>query len=94
MDKIFKSMADFIGSREAEQCRSHHQKMEKKFKSFYKILKNLRYEFYSLPDPEYVKRDLQNNNIMEFDPLIAQEKLDDENEFEVDNSKEEMHGDY
>ena len=27
MDKIFKVMADFIGSREAEQCRSHHQKM-------------------------------------------------------------------
>jgi hypothetical protein len=27
MDKIFKSMADFIGTRAADQCRSHHQKM-------------------------------------------------------------------
>ena len=81
MDKIFKSMADFIGSREAEQCRSHHQKMEKKFKSFYKILKNLRFEFYSLADPEYVRRDFENNNITEYDPLIPQEKLEDENEF-------------
>ena len=27
MDKIFKSMAVFVGTREAEQCRSHHQKM-------------------------------------------------------------------
>lgn len=57
MDKIFKSMADFIGSREAEQCRSHHQKMEKKFKSFYKILKNLRLDFYMSADPSYVKSD-------------------------------------
>ena len=27
MDKIFKTMAVFVGTREAEQCRSHHQKM-------------------------------------------------------------------
>lgn len=27
MDKIFKSMEKFIATREAEQCRSHHQKM-------------------------------------------------------------------
>jgi hypothetical protein len=27
MDKIFKTMADFLGSRAADQCRSHHQKM-------------------------------------------------------------------
>ena len=26
-DKIFKSMANFIRTREAQQCRSHHQKM-------------------------------------------------------------------
>lgn len=27
MDKIFKTMEKFVSSREAEQCRSHHQKM-------------------------------------------------------------------
>jgi hypothetical protein len=26
MDKIFKSMEIFVGTRQAEQCRSHHQK--------------------------------------------------------------------
>ena len=29
-DKIFKEMAKFIKTRAADQCRSHHQKMEKK----------------------------------------------------------------
>lgn len=42
MDKIFKTMSDFIGTREAEQCRSHHQKMEKKHHTFYRILAHLR----------------------------------------------------
>lgn len=46
LDKIFKSMSTFIGTREAEQCRSHHQKMEKKFHSFSKILMHLRHEHY------------------------------------------------
>lgn len=46
LDKIFKSMSTFIGTREAEQCRSHHQKMEKKFHSFSKILLHLRREHY------------------------------------------------
>lgn len=27
MDKIFKLMEIFLGTRQAEQCRSHHQKM-------------------------------------------------------------------
>ena len=81
MDKIFKTMADFIGSREAEQCRSHHQKMEKKFKTFYKILKSLRLQFYSLADADYVKRDFQNNRINQYDPLVPEDKLDDDNEF-------------
>lgn len=27
LDKIFKTMELFIETREAEQCRSHHQKM-------------------------------------------------------------------
>jgi hypothetical protein len=42
LDKIFKTMANFIGSREAEQCRSHHQKMEKKYHSFPNITLYLR----------------------------------------------------
>ena len=51
MDKIFKTMANFIGSREAEQCRSHHQKMEKKYHSFSKILINLRKQHYNTQEP-------------------------------------------
>jgi hypothetical protein len=47
MDKIFKSMAAFVGSREAEQCRSHHQKMEKKFShAICPILLHLRHHHY------------------------------------------------
>jgi hypothetical protein len=42
LDKIFKTMSKFISTREAEQCRSHHQKMEKKFSSFSRILLHLR----------------------------------------------------
>lgn len=37
-DKIFRSMASYIGTRAPDQCRSHHQKMEKKYGSFQKIL--------------------------------------------------------
>ncbi len=37
-DKIFKKMALFIGTRAADQCRSHHQKCEKKFGSLQGIL--------------------------------------------------------
>jgi len=46
-DKIFKTMELFIGTRQAEQCRSHHQKMEKKYHSFYQILVKLRMDFYA-----------------------------------------------
>jgi hypothetical protein len=31
-------MANFLETRAADQCRSHHQKMEKKYKSFDVIL--------------------------------------------------------
>ncbi len=40
--KIFKLMAGFIGTRAPDQCRSHHQKMEKKHGSFHGILRSLR----------------------------------------------------
>ena len=46
MDRIFTLMAKFVSTREAEQCRSHHQKMEKKHKTFAKILLNLRLSHY------------------------------------------------
>lgn len=42
MDKIFKTMEIFVGTRQAEQCRSHHQKMEKKYFNFATIIANLR----------------------------------------------------
>jgi hypothetical protein len=35
-------MARFIGTRQADQCRSHHQKMEKKYLSFHGILASQR----------------------------------------------------
>ena len=64
-------MADFIGTREAEQCRSHHQKMEKKYFTFFKIVRSLRQDFYASSDPIHVKLDLEANNIFEYDPLIT-----------------------
>ncbi len=47
MDKIFKSMEMFVGTRQAEQCRSHHQKMEKKYLNFTTIISNLRKMHYN-----------------------------------------------
>lgn len=73
MDKIFKLMADYIGSREAEQCRSHHQKMEKKHFTFYRILKSLRQEFYVSADAMHVKAALESRNIYDHDPIITEE---------------------
>jgi hypothetical protein len=43
-DKVFKAMAKTIRTRDPEQCRSHHQKMEKKYKSFEGLLAALREE--------------------------------------------------
>lgn len=40
-------MEQFIGTRQAEQCRSHHQKMEKKYQNFPAILKSLRESHYA-----------------------------------------------
>jgi hypothetical protein len=50
MDKIFKSMEMFVGTRQAEQCRSHHQKMEKKYLNFTTIVSNLRKQHYNTLD--------------------------------------------
>jgi len=63
MDKIFKTMALFIGTREAEQCRSHHQKMEKKYRSFYKIIGVLRDTFYKTHELGPLAHDLRENSL-------------------------------
>ena len=42
--KIFTLMENFLGTRGATQCRSHHQKMEKKYGNFRGILLHLRKE--------------------------------------------------
>lgn len=57
-------MSSFIGSREAEQCRSHHQKMEKKYKNFYQIIIKLRLEYYGTCNTDAVRIDLQENGYM------------------------------
>ena len=44
--------------------------MEKKYQSFYKIIKNLRFEFFSSADPAYIKNELEANEIFDYDPLI------------------------
>ena len=76
MDKIFKSMSTFIGTREAEQCRSHHQKMEKKYESFFRILESLRLEFYGTCDVERVRDDLESNEFFHYDPLINEKEIE------------------
>lgn len=40
-DKIFREMAKAIRTRGADQCRSHHQKMDKKFPEFERLLEYL-----------------------------------------------------
>ena len=57
-DRIFKTMEKFVGTREAEQCRSHHQKMEKKYKSFKQILVHLRKTHYGTDEEKPLAQDL------------------------------------
>lgn len=58
MDKIFKTMELFIGTRQAEQCRSHHQKMEKKYLNFVTIIHNLRLHHYGCAEIEPIIEDM------------------------------------
>ena len=51
-------MSSFILTRKAEQCRSHHQKMEKKYRSFYKIIGFLRQSFYNSHSPDYIQEEI------------------------------------
>ena len=64
-------MALFVGSREAEQCRSHHQKMEKKHRSFRNILCSLRNEHNGSQGEELVIQDLRENGVAVIDTILA-----------------------
>ena len=75
LDKIFKSMAIFIGTREAEQCRSHHQKMEKKYSTFYKIIENLRKHFYGTTDSAPIIKELKENSLTLITALIEADEI-------------------
>jgi hypothetical protein len=63
MDKIFKTMEKFMVTREAEQCRSHHQKMEKKHGSFANILTELRNAHYHSTHPQPVEEDMRAHGV-------------------------------
>jgi len=57
-------MATFVGSREAYQCRSHHQKMEKKFgHSIAEILLHLRQIHYASGDSHFLEEELRAKGI-------------------------------
>jgi hypothetical protein len=69
-------MAVFVGSREAEQCRSHHQKMEKKHRNFRNILISLRNEHYGSTRQELVLRDLRDNGVALIDSILESRFLE------------------
>jgi hypothetical protein len=72
MDKIFKAMALFVGSREAEQCRSHHQKMEKKYEhSICRILGSLRSQHYHHPELAELEEELREHQLLPQYPLLS-----------------------
>jgi hypothetical protein len=75
MDKIFKTMELFIGTRQAEQCRSHHQKMEKKYFNFATIIANLRKLHYSSLEIEPIMAELDANGISACDGLASMDYL-------------------
>lgn len=52
-----------MASRQAEQCRSHHQKMEKKHGNFLAILKELRLQNYGSGDVDCVISDMVANGV-------------------------------
>lgn len=76
MDKIFKTMADFLGSRAADQCRSHHQKMEKKYKNFYNIIFNLRLNHYGSSLTADLAVELRHLNLCLDEGLISEAVLE------------------
>ena len=74
-DKIFKTMEIFVGTRQAEQCRSHHQKMEKKYINFTNILVHFREENYHTTSPAPMQADLEREGIAFPDGLANEEEL-------------------
>ena len=72
-DKIFKTMELFVGSRQAEQCRSHHQKMEKKYINFTNILVHFREEYYQTASPQPLQDELDSLGIEAPDGLADQQ---------------------
>jgi hypothetical protein len=75
MDKIFKTMELFIGTRQAEQCRSHHQKMEKKYLNFITIMHNLRSQHYNGVEIEPIMEDMEVNGIICAEKLATIEEM-------------------
>lgn len=63
-------MEIFLGTREAEQCRSHHQKMEKRHGNFRNILLHLRRYHYHSEETEFVLDDIVKNDIKLIDGLV------------------------
>lgn len=90
MDKIFKTMADFLGSRAADQCRSHHQKMEKKYKTFYNIIYNLRVAHYGSIDARDLAEEVDGTGTPLPDSLISEGELTLKLE-QLDESRLEAH---
>lgn len=76
MDKIFKTMEQFVGSRQAEQCRSHHQKMEKKYFTFPSIVANLRRKHYGSLEESQLIEDMQANGIDYGDGIATLQQLE------------------
>lgn len=68
-------MEIFLGTREAEQCRSHHQKMEKKYKTFEEILLNLRHQYFGTDDCAPVISELEKNDVPFPDGIVSSDIL-------------------
>lgn len=49
-------MSHYIGTRAADQCRSHHQKMEKKYKTFESILQSHKLDLEDYAKQEALKQ--------------------------------------
>ena len=75
LDKIFKTMAIFIGTREAEQCRSHHQKMEKKYNTFANMILYLRNTHYNTEEVLPIEEDMLENGVEERATFIPASEL-------------------
>lgn len=89
-------MEVFIGSRQAEQCRSHHQKMEKKHGPFQLILLHLRTAHYSSADALPLHQDLQAHGLSLAHPLLSWAELQgaelgERSEAESEKSEKSVH---